>query len=703
MLKKALVAAAIVSGMAGTNPVSLSEQSVPVTQQATTVETEGRTESVQDMYRPVLKERIPGCPKQRGDKAWQWWTEQIRRIKYGWFAPDGHFLCGYHYWYLNFVKIPRQDNRTKKIDGWDAPEYRDNDDEILSILWQNRYRELPNGKTINARNHIQAKPRTIGWTQMEFLGVDSYHFIFTPGRSRFIGRGYPDDENIAAERSWFKMLYLEHIPEFLKTWKGEALEIVIDNDEEFAVGWKKGKTIIRHNAVLYKIISDDTHAGVFKGIRCQKITAVEAGKWKGNRLKNFWVENKDCLEGGDLKWGPFVIGGTSNQIINKSTDYKDMYFNPTSIGIGTTTHFTPKTKGMLGFVDLHTGRSEVERAYAYIMSRRKAASTDPELYQKELVENPLTPQEAFEPSLSFSYDQAKINAHIGYVKAHDLQKLWVQCRFEYIKDAYGHTIGVEPVPDENGPWSVNLEAKPRKDLKNLFVAGIDDTYVSLAEGQVLKARDSRDCMIIYCRESSLLQTRSGMPAAMYYDKANDTFITYEEFFKGMLYYNVEQVTYEFNHEAFYNWMRERNEAWRLTWVGNRPGLQIKGGMKSEVTRLGYQYLAKDMHKNITNLKILDSLLVWGSKENTDIGSAFHCLLYQLNVMKDWPVEYIREERNAENQYGPGREIFPYGRHVQEHRIPDDYHVLGRGNSDEGYRQADNDYYILGKNAGYYAA
>ncbi|RYC70662.1 hypothetical protein [Spirosoma sordidisoli] len=668
-VKKALVAATALAVSASTLhtpvPVQTLDAGTP------SPEISHLHESVQILYRPVLQQRIPDAPKTRGDKSWAWWKEQLTRIKKGWTEPvTGKYICGYHYWYLNFVKIPRQDNQTKEITGWDAPFYRDNDDEIMSMMWRNRYRDLAGGASINAKNSVFAKPRTIGYTQMEFLGVDSYHFIFMAGRERYIGRGYPTEKPKLAERGWFKTLYTEHIHPFFKTWNGRALEVVVENQDDFAVGYFTGRSsYIVHNWIQYRLVPNEASAGVFKSMRLTKLTAVEAGLWTGDSLDNFYVENKDCLEGGDLKWGMMVIGGTSNAVINKSSNYKTIFFNPEAYKAKS--HFTPKTKALLGFIDERTGRSRVDDALAHIMALRKQSEGSGEKYAKELVENPLTPQEAFEPSASFAYDQLKIKSQIGYVTSHGFDQLWMSGKIEYIRGSDNKKV--EFIPDApgtpeklRGPWRINQAGLPNHKIPNLHVGAIDDVYKKAKPGQKLKKRDSRNCMIIYRQPTLLLGDNNDMPVALYYDKLPDMQATYHEFYKGMLLYDVQQTIYEYNTDAFPDWLRDRNQSHRLWWINDHtPGIEVKGGVKTELTALGYQYLASNRHHHITLVPLLESLLLWGSGENDDIGSAFHCLLYLLHATKDRSFT----EQESEQLLAGYSEYIQLGRYTDQ---PDSY-------------------------------
>ena len=586
--------------------------------------------SVQELYRPVASmPRLPDIPLQRGDKAWLWWKEQIKRCRNGWWAPDGHYLNGYQYFYLNFMQIPVQDEKTL-IAAWNKPWYRDNDETIFGYLWRNTAKVLPNGKAIYAKNHVEAKCRSIGWTQITLLGVAMWTFIFRPDRA--IGMGYSDDEVIGIERLWFQESWAKLHPMF-RTWKGQLLEPLYNNKDTFTVGYKdkeNPKIIKEHNNVQFKIIADK--AGVFKGQRLNLIIAIEAGKWKGDSLKNFYNENLDCLEMGVQKWGMFLIGGTSNAIINKSTNYKDIYFGHQAYNA--TRHFTPKTMVLSGFFSLHTGISDQRGAMKHILVTRKSKEADPQSYQQYLIENPLTDTEAFTPNESFAYDAARINAQIGFLHANGFDKMWRRGRIDYDRDYTNNrkTGKLKFYEDPNGHWLINLEGVPNPRFKNLHIAAVDDTYKG-ADEMKLRARDSRNCMVIY-RQPTSHNIKSDMPVAVFLHQTAEMDDIYEEFLKGLKYYDVMQCLYEYNHDGFVKYLRQAGELRRLYYIDDKPGLSVKGKVKTELTYLGNMFFRDGRFQNITSVDILNALSVWGTKENTDVGSAFHLILYLLDATKD---------------------------------------------------------------------
>lgn len=628
-LKLALTAATAVVSM------SLSEPPALTTQQAADSITEvvNLPESVQDTYRPVTKlARLPDVPRQRGDRSWEWWREQISRCRKGWVAPDGHYLNGYQYFYLNFMQIPIQD-KENAIAEWRQPYFRDNDETIMSILWRNTSRKLANGTTTNARNHVEAKCRSIGWTQISLLGVAMHTFIFRPDRA--IGMGYSDDEVIDIERLWFQESWAR-LPLIFRIWKGQILEPQYNNKGNFTVGWKdpdNPKIVREHNNVQFKIVAEK--AGVFKGQRLNLIVAIEAGKWKGESLKNFYNENLDCLEMGDYKWGMFLIGGTSNVIINKSTNYKDIYFNYQAYNA--TRHFTPKSMVLTGFIDMRTGISDQVGAMAHILAVRKSKEGDAHTYQQYIIENPLTDLEAFTPNESFAYDTARLQTQIAFVETQGFNTLWRRGRIDYERDHSGvPTKRLKFFEDPTGKWLVNLEGLPNRRYKNLYVAGFDDTYKG-AEEDKLRAQDSRNCMVIYCQPTIQPIAKSDMPVAIFLHQTPDMDDIYEDCLNGLRFWDVGQCLYEYNHDGFVKYLRDAGESRRLFWVGNKPGLVVKGKVKTELTFLGHTYFKEMRYQNITSVEILKALLVWGGKSNTDIGSAFHLVLYLLDATKDYMV------------------------------------------------------------------
>ena len=604
--------------------------------------------SVQVLYRPVLQlKTLPDAPPlDPNHEDFIWWQEQINRCQFGWIAPDYHYINGYLYFYLNFVKIHSMDPNTK-IWKWSSPLYRDNDEDIFNILWANTARRLPNGDVSNARNLIGAKPRGIGWTLLTLQGVGLYNFVFKPENP--VGCAYPNEDTQTKERMAFQTSWDKLHPIF-KRHKGVELIPLNNSNDEFVVGEKiKGEKIVKRHAICrFDVVASDS-AGVYKGDRMSLMIAVEAGLWKGNSLKNYVSENEPSVKLGTNQWGMIIIGGTSNAIINKSSAYKEMYYNPKPYNA--VTHFTPGTKVLSGFIDYHTGKSDEEGALKLVLSRREGKIEDPDAYQQELVENPITPAEAFIPNLQLAYSSAVINEQIMWVKSNYADTQWKTGRLEYIMDANGKSTGkVKFIEDGSGDWYINMEGLPRPMYGNLHIAAIDDRYKSRNANAKVDKRWSKNAMIIWRQPTVYPVNKTDMPCGLYHGNHPDMTVAYEEFLKGMLFWDVRQTLYEYNAEAFPNFLRTKNEISRLYYINDMPGIKVSGKEKTELTFLGSQFFAAGRHKNITCLPILESFLVWGGTENTDIGSCVHLIFLLLKLTEETEVTIINQEKLNHGAY-----------------------------------------------------
>lgn len=600
--------------------------------------------SVQELYRPVLSEYVKDDLPILGSKEHSWWQEQIKRCLHGWIAPDGRYINGYHYFYINFVTLPIWDRDEKRFK-MDRPKWRDNDSDVLNILWGNRMIKTPDGGQRNARNHIEGKPRGIGWTYYTLCAVKLYFFIFKPDRP--VGSAYPDDQNVDEERNMFQKAWDLLHPVF-KTWKGIKLEVLNNNTEEFVVGEKiKGDKLNRvHNVARFDVIGTES-AGVYKGARMYLMIAVEAGKWKKNSLKNYISENEPSARLGDTQWGSFIIGGTSNAIINPSSAYKDLFYGHKKWNA--TQHFSPGTKVLQGFFNEFTGKSDEKGAYAQKMRDRKAKEGDNNLYNQEVIENPLTPEEAFSPNLKMAYSAALINKQIGYIRENRIQSLWRRGKLEYRLDVYrNRTKQVEFVEDPTGEWLVNMEGLPNYSFEGLHIAGIDDRYKSRDPGKPVDAEASRNAMVVYRRSTIYPGLKSDMPVGIFLGEAADMNDAFEDFYKGMLFWDIKDTMYEYNADSFINFLKkDKKEFSRLYHIGDNalPGIKLTPKAKQEVTFIGSKWFNEGIFEKCTSIEILEALRIWGGKVNTDIGSAFHLVLL-LRELMEYTMVTVKEQGHS---------------------------------------------------------
>lgn len=141
-------------------------------------------------------------------------------------------------------------------------------------------------------------------------------------------------------------------------------------------------------------------------------------------------------------------------------------------------------------------------------------------------------------------------------------------------------------------------------------------------------------MVVWRRPSDqIVGMKTDIPVGLYFGDLPSMSDTYEEFVKGIIFWNIKQTLYEYNGEAFVSHMRAANLIGRLYHIDNSPGMKVTEQVKLHQTYLGSQFFGTSRHKKITLIQILQALLLWGGDENTDVGSAWHAVLYLLDLTK----------------------------------------------------------------------
>lgn len=615
--------------------------------------------SVQVRYRPVWVYRrehgnVPDVPTiDKSTFEYGWWKEQIRRCMFGWVCPDdGKFISGYHYFYMNFCKVKYTIPWIKDqvVNEYDYPLYRDNDDIIFSILWNNRPGLKPNGERIPAKSHVEGKGRRKGWTT-NLYGLFMHDFIFQ-GKGGLIGCAFPEIQTLNDERQEFKMVY-EYLDPIFKRWGGVDLIVAKDSEAQFSIGEKIGNNrYIIHSTFLFAHVGSKESTDVFRGKKFYRLGVSEAGMWGGDTLIKFYSANKDSMGLGDRIFGSFVVGGTSDMINNTSVDYKMLFTDHKRFGF--TRHFTPAYMVYEGHFDYFTGKSNIETAKASLESKRKLLEENERLYRQEVLENPLKWEEAFDPTQNTIYSYEILDKYIADIKDLRRDRMWKRFKLEY---DYDYTKGridktkVRPVHDPKGPWHIDTSCPVGKNnrFENLYLAGIDDVRLNRVEGAKKRSGDSKNAMVIWIRDMPNLKIPTNKPAALYLDDPINVTDAYEEFLKGMIYFNLGKANtlYEYNNPAFEMFLKDRKQAWRLFYTGsNQPGLRVGNDTNTDyMTVLGKEKLMEGVFKNIDYALFIEELKLWRLR-NTDVSSALHLIWY----LMQWKSEVMVKAVDAANDY-----------------------------------------------------
>ncbi len=587
--------------------------------------------SVQVKYRPVLQAPIPDLPNPARadyDECRDWWEEQYRRCTEGW-TIDGVFINPIYYFYLNFVKVFVVDELNEGKEHWINPYFRDGDKEYFDAVWFNRS-YVHKGKLMSAKNLIVAKGRRKGWTTSELFGITMWHFLFKQGRN--ISRAYAVDDVSKKERALFTKCYAEIHPFWKVNEDDEDIDILVDNEGTLSQctytlnekGSKIKKSVV--NSIFFWTVSP-TATGV-RGDYLGLVVVVEAGTHK--YLSSLYAAAEEALTLGVWKIGPMLIGGTSDAINNLTTDYGDMFWSPEVFKASRI--FTPAWKCFLGCFDYFNGKSKRIEALDFILKERQAFKDGGNYkeYRKKLQEHPISPEEAFIPQGESEYDDASIDNQMMLLLRANMNKTWLRGKLVWERDAYKKKTGkviFEECPD--GLWMVQEQyGVPILDVKNLYVAGIDDVYKDKAPNS-----KSKNAMIIYMKDSLHVEAECDMPVAFYVGRHSSRTKDYEEFHKGTIFYDC-MVMYEHNESAGYiGYCKQKEITHKFIYHKGEIGVRLSEEVKADLTILGLQWFEEGRFQRVLHTELIKCFKFWNSGINSDLCSAMHLVFFALEKTK----------------------------------------------------------------------
>lgn len=583
--------------------------------------------SVQQLYKPVFYEygeNLPPIPQQDEMglseylEAKDWWDEQLKRCLYGWTAPNGVYLNPKLYFYLNFVKIPVLDHNNNVLDKT-RPLYLQNDHATIDSI---HYGEA--NKFKNADDYIIAKARRKHWTFNTHCCILLWDFIFDHNSN--CGIGYPDDDYLVMGKLYFLEAY-DSVHQYFKADKIYPNNL---NEVGYASSRPGGKAITHNMLYFYPV---GKRPGKFRGKALKRLLFDEVGVL--TNLLDCLNAGFDCVRLGSKKFGQILLGGTSDMITNKSTDYKDIWDKAEHYNIKRI--FIPAYEMMEGHIDYDTGASSTQTALQTLLDRReqKRLSGNQKFYESEIQENPISEEECFIATGKSLFDIERINQQMIVNKQNNVEKDMVCGRFEWIYDVNGqNTRRVEFVESPDGKAKIYLPHLPSNENGDLFVAGIDDYYkdVSLYS-------DSKGCCMIYI-EPSHRNISSDAPAALYLDRPNTRLEFLENCLKMCVFFNIGfgKLMIENNDNVIEKFYVDNNYGYMLKWVNKDIGVRLSESIKNSAIRLGEQYIAQGRLKGVFFNEILDGIkkVRRGNEKkalNTDIGSTMLLIWLLLDTYK----------------------------------------------------------------------
>ncbi|RYC69637.1 hypothetical protein [Spirosoma sordidisoli] len=588
-------------------------------------------DSVQVKYRPVLQAPIPDPPEEGevGTERAIWWQTQLYRCKYGWtYEAEGEtpkYFTPAYYFYLNFVKVEIKDKKRgrKRM----APLYSDSDHRIFNWIYS-----LEAQAYSMARDGIVTKGRRKHWSYITHCGVFLHDFCFDT--ASHVAIGY--DSKISREEgqrifqgaynslpSYFKhdTLYTEKEGELSN---GEA---VYDADGQLT-GY------VERNTIIFREL--DKNPGGLRGRNLKRVLLDEIGKYR-NAMACV-IATEDALREGLDKHGSLLAGGTSDAISNESKDYKTLWKQADVRGWGRL--FVSAGWVAPPYFDYFTGVSDIKAAEAEYRAERDALLNVGDVmgYYGKMQENPLTPEECFNPPVRSRYPAHIIQEQVFFLRQWPTEHWIIRGRLDWVNDVLGNHIRVDFTEDPNGSWHFYRDGFPRRDLPGLDILGVDDVYLD-KEREEVSDDDSLQSIVIKRRKVDK-QFENDLFVA-YYEDRHDRHVFARELHKALWFTNGKAII-ENNDKFLPDFLQRNNLQDQVIWVNGKMGIR-----NDERTIPHQQMLAQDWFdaggaSRCYFERILDSFKNFRST-NDDVASAAHLALHAEDIIKDHP---IRTEADA---------------------------------------------------------
>ena len=345
----------------------------------------------------------------------QYWDQETQRCLYGYVAPDGDSITGYHYFYLNYFPILRLVKNTytdrygrvreKRIRTTEFADFYDYD-----YYYFNAIEEAED----NAHHMAVLKARNKGYS---FKGASmlvrnyelvpsSQNFVVASDKKYLLGDGI-------ITKAWAGMDFIDKHTAWAKQ---RLIDTQLQRKSGFKITDEFGKQT--DDGYLSSIIgiTAKSNPDAVRGTRGKLLLFEEAGKFNG--ILDAWSMARQSMEEGDTQVGVMIAFGTGGSSDSDFDGLKELFYHPTGYNImpfdniwdekaqGTNCGFFIPAWSNISSVDIETGQriymdadgnSLREKAIQFEIEERnkvrEGASKDLAI-DRFVAENPLTPQEA---------------------------------------------------------------------------------------------------------------------------------------------------------------------------------------------------------------------------------------------------------------------------------------------------------------------
>jgi len=592
----------------------------------------------------------------------KFWDEELRRSIFGFGAPDGEYISGYFYFYLNYTRIIKTEEKetidsagkrhrvVKRVEGF--PKFYDYDRSYFDAVEEAEQR----GKHL-----VTIKKRGAGFSYKGASMLCRNFYCIPKSKSYAIAS---EAEFLTKDglltKAWDMMSFIDTNTAWGK--RKQKKDTIMHKRASFVLKSGDDYGIVSEHGFGSEIIgvslkNDPQKA---RGKRGKLILWEEAGKFPG--LKEAWQIARPSVEDGNIAFGLMIAYGTGG---TEDADYeglKDLFYEPEAYNalpiqniwddgaldgkgcgffVAEYYNMNGKDENGIPFMD-ENGNSNINIARIWASKQRDKViehSSDKTSIDRYIAERPFTPMEATLQISGNIFPKKDLIRHLAEIRNNSKMK-----DFKQVGDLYTDAAGVVK-------WEINTRYK---DLTRYRVSSNDDPSGAIViwehppeeipYGLYIMGVDSYDydqsstdslgSAIVYKRFQNF-EAYYDLPVAEYTGRPEKAEMFYDKVRMLAMYYRA-QIMYENQNKGIFDYFIHKKCDYLLAdqpdiirdVVGLTTVSRIKGCHMSKPLKIWGIGLLKDWlieeyapgRKNLTKIfseALLEELIAYNDNGNFD--------------------------------------------------------------------------------------
>ena len=587
-----------------------------------------------------------------------YWDTEAERCVEGYMAPDGDWISGYNYFYLNYCPILRLVEFTYKDRFGNTKTRREKSREFPDFYDYDYYYFTAVQEAEEEGGHMTVlKSRGKGYSFKGGSMLDRNYYLIPDSKGYAIAA---ETEYLVRDglltKAWDYMDFIDEHTAWSK--KRQAVNTkmhrkasIITTDEmgnKIEVGYK--------SEIIGVSLKNDPNKA--RGKRGKLILWEEAGSFKD--ILQAWQIARPSVEEDGKAFGLMIAFGTGGDEGSRFDGLKEMFYNPAGYNIkafpniwdegadGNTCAFFVPVYANMSVLDINSkrmfmdknGNSLKTKAIDYAMSERQKVidgSSDSRAIDRYIAENPITPQEAVLELTGNIFPKKELMIQLATIRTNrKLQSHKQVGDLNYINGELNWTIkqngDISKYPlgrDDKHEGSIVIWEHPSKDTSNqLYIAGCDPYDHDKA------GTNSLGATFIYKRIQDF-ESYYDIIVAEYTGRPDTAEDYYENVRKLLLYYNA-RLLYENERKGIFPYFTQKHSDYLLadqpdiindiigkSTVQRRKGIHMNVQIKDYGEGLIKEWLNEEYapgKKNLTKIlsePLIEELIQYNDKGNFD--------------------------------------------------------------------------------------